>query len=230
MNKEKYYTYKLNLNRLTVLAIILFIIVSAIVLLIERNDNYVITYNISIFIYMFLWLILHEILHGIGFNLFKSVNKKNITFGIALEKGVFYCMCKQNIEKKVILTSLLFPVTIIGILTLIIGMVINSYTLVFLSILNITSSIGDIVMTIYFLKTPNNVTYLDLDDCTSFTVISKSDLSKIKVLGITPIKKGIYDKNKMYSKDKKRLTITKPSYIILIIILIVLIISIIGGI
>jgi len=101
---------------------------------------------------MFIWLIIHELLHGLGFILFNEVNPKNITLGMFLEKGVFYCMCKQKISKKVILTSLLFPLTIIGIITLIIGMIINNYELVCLSILNIVSAIGDIMMTIYFLK------------------------------------------------------------------------------
>ena len=230
MNKEKYYTYKLDLNILNVLALILFVAVSLIVLLIEHNDKYQITYSLNLFIYIFFWLILHELLHAIGFAIFKDVDIKNITFGIALEKGVFYCMCKQNISKKVILTSLLFPLTIIGIITLIIGLIINNFNLVFLSLLNITSAIGDIIMTIYFVKAPKDITYLDLDDCTSFTVISKSNLSNIKVPGIKLIKTGIYDKNKMYSKNKQKLTITKPSYIIIIIILIIFIINTIGGI
>ena len=84
-------------------------------------------------------------------------------------------------------------------------------------------------MTIYFLSV-GKVKYLDLDDCTSFTVTSKEDLTKTKVLGIKLTDTGIYDKNKMYSKNKKKLTITKPSYIILIIIAILLIINVIGGI
>lgn len=230
MSKEKkvnYYTYKLNMTTLNILAIILFIPVGGLVYLIERNDNYTITLPMTIlFILMFLWLIVHEILHGIGFALFKEVNLKNITFGMFLEKGVFYCMCKQNIGKKVILTSLLFPVTIIGVITLIIGMIINNYELVFLSILNIVSSIGDIVMTIYFLKCPKDIIYLDLDDCTSFTVLSTKSLDEIKVPGIILDKKGIYDKKKMISKDKRRIVISKLSYLLLIIILILIIISI----
>ena len=226
MDKEKYYTYKLNLNILNILSIILFLIVSIIVLLIEKNDNYIINYNFNFFIYMILWLFLHEILHGIGFGIYKNVNKKNIVFGIALEKGIFYCMCKQNIKRKIILTSLLFPITIIGIITLIIGMIINNFTLIFLSILNIVSSIGDIVMIIYFIRV-KDVTYLDLDDITSFTVLSKEDITNVKVIGIELIDKGIYNKNKMKAKNKKRLTITKTSYIILLIIVILYILNLI---
>lgn len=222
-----YYTYTLNMTILNVLAIILFLIVGSIVYLIEINDNYTITLSMNnFFILMFIWLIIHELLHGIGFLIFKEVKLKNITLGMTIEKGVFYCMCKQNIGKKVILTSLLFPITIIGFITLIIGMIINNYELVFLSILNIVSSIGDIVMIIYFLKCPSDIIYLDLDDCTSFTVISNKSLDNIKVPGIVLSKKGIYNPKILYSKDKRRIVISKLSYILLGIILILVIISI----
>lgn len=230
-NKEKklkFYTYTLNMPLLNILAIILFIIVGGIVLFIERHDNYSMTMSITTFIIlMFIWLIIHELLHGLAFSLFKSVKKENITFGMFLEKGVFYCMCKQNIEKKVILTSLLFPITIIGFITLIIGIIINNYELVFLSILNIVSSIGDIVMTIYFLKCPNDIIYLDLDDCTSFTVLSTKQIDNIKVPGIKLVKTGLYNEKEMIAKDKRKLVISKLSSILLIIILILLIIKII---
>ena len=234
MNKEKntyYYTYTLNMTMLNILALILFLIVGVLVLFIERNETYIMTMNpIIFFIVMFIWLVIHELLHAVGFALFKEVDKKNITFGAALEKGVFYCMCKQYITKKVILTSLLFPLTIIGIITLIIGMIINNYELVFLSILNIVSSIGDIAMTIYFLKTPSDITYLDLDDCTSFTVLSKTPLDNIKAPGIILKEKGIYDEKTMQSKDKRKLVISKLSKILIIIVFILLLISIIKGI
>ena len=216
------------MTTLNILAIILLIIVSTLVYLIEYHDNYSMTISFStLFILMFIWLIIHELLHGLGFLIFKEVKLKNITLGMFLEKGIFYCMCKQKISKKVILTSLLFPLTIIGVITLIIGMIINSYELIFLSILNIVSSIGDIVMTIYFLKCPNDIIYLDLDDCTSFTVLSSKTLDHIHIPGIILDKKGIYNEKTMISKDKRKIVISKLSYILLGIILIIAIISII---
>jgi hypothetical protein len=137
-------------------------------------------------------------------------------------------MCKQNINKKIILTSLLFPVSILGILTLIIGMILNSYELVFLSILNIVSSIGDIVMIIFFLKCPKDIIYLDLDDNTSFTVLSKISLEHIQVPGIILTKKGWYNQNKIKAKNKKKIVISKFSYIIIIIIILIYIVSLIA--
>ncbi len=233
MNREKilkYYTYKLDMIVLNVLAFVLFILIGGLVFLIERHNNYIITMPLSIFfILMFLWLIIHEILHGIGFILFKEVKRKNITFGMFLEKSIFYCMCKQKIGRHVILTSLLFPITVIGFITLIIGMVFNQYELVFLSILNIVSSIGDIVMTIYFLKCPKDIIYLDLDDCTSFTVLSSKELDNIKVLGICLDEKGFYNENKLVSLDKRRIVISKGSYLVLFIMILLIVFNIIIG-
>ena len=232
MSKGKYkcYTYKFDMTILNVLAIILFVIVGVVILLLEYQDSYFVNFNIlSFFIIMFLWLILHEGLHGMGFALFKEVDKRNITFGMFLEKGVFYCMCKQKIDKKIILTSLLFPVTIIGVITLIMGMIVNSFLLVYLSILNIVSSIGDIVMTIYFLRAPDDIIYLDLDDCTSFSVISKKDISNIRVLGIKLDEVLDYNEKTMKSTDFRKVVISKWSLVMLIIIFILMFINIVGG-
>ena len=172
--KINYYTYTFEMKWLNILAIILFAIISVPIYLLEKNQNLTIHLElIELFLAMFFYLILHELFHGIGFLRIKGVKLENITLGISLEKGVFYCMCKKNIGKKDILIALSLPVICLGLITLFIGLIIHSYEIIFLSILNITSSIGDIMMIIYFLKCPNDIIYLDLDDCTSFTVISK---------------------------------------------------------
>lgn len=233
MSKDnlRYYTYQLDMKVLNVLAIILFVMLVGLMYLIGYNFSkaYLEYGMIWILVLLVLWLILHEILHGIGFSIFKSVDKKNVVYGMALEKGVFYCMCKQKISKKVIFASLLFPVTIIGIITLILGIIIDNSLLVLLSLFNIIGSIGDIVMSVYFAMCPKDVVYLDLDDCTSFTVLSKKDLSKIKVPGIKLISDGDYD-SKMKAKDRRKLVISKWSWIVMIIIFILILIEIIGGI
>lgn len=231
MSKDnlKYYTYQLDMRILNVLAIVLFFILGIAMYLIGVDYNDIIEYNmVMLFVLLFLWLMLHEVLHGIGFNLFKEVKFKNIVFGMALEKGVFYCMCKQKISKKVIFTSLLFPVTTIGIITLILGILFNNDLLIYLSIFNIVGSIGDIVMSIYFCRCPNDVIYLDLDDCTSFTVLSDNDLSKIKVPGIKLVSSGMYD-IKMEAQDKRKLVISKVSWIVMIIMFIIILFNILGG-
>lgn len=232
MNKDnlRYYTYQLDMNVLNIFAILLFVIMMVVVYFVGYGFSGITDYDLLLlFILMFIWLMIHEIFHGIGFALFKEVNRKNIVFGMALEKGVFYCMCKQKISKKVIFTSLLFPVTIIGIITMILGIIINKGMLVYLSIFNIVGSVGDIVMSIYFCKCPSDVIYLDLDDCTGFTVLSKNDLSSIKVPGIKLVDSGIYDSKKMVARDKRRIVVSKMSWIVLVIMFILILIKIMGG-
>lgn len=228
--KINYYTYTFDMKWLNILAIVLFLLISIPIYWLEKNQSFIIHLDIiELFIAMFFYLILHELFHGIGFLLIKDINLGNITWGIALEKGVFYCMCKKNIHKKDILLALSLPVVFLGGVTLLIGLMIHSYELTFLSILNITSSIGDIMMMIYFFKCPSDIIYLDLDDATSFTVISFDDLSKIKVLGIALKEKGIYT-SKMKSHDRRNLVISKPSYFLIGFILFLIVLKIVGGI
>ena len=217
----KFYTYGLDMVFLNILSIVLFVGVWVLVLVIGHGKSYMISDDVGfLFISMILWLMLHEVIHGIGFAIFPEVKLKNICFGMALEKGVFYCMFKQRISKKVILTSLLFPFTFIGVITLIWGISIESYNLVMLSALNIAGAVGDLVMACYFLRVPNDVIYLDLDDCTSFTDLSHDNLEDVKVKGIKLKDSGIYDDKEMVSKDKRRLVISKTSYIVLGIVII----------
>ena len=51
------------------------------------------------FIVLILWLILHEIIHSIGYVIYGAKYEK-IVYGVCLEKGVLYCLCKRNINKK----------------------------------------------------------------------------------------------------------------------------------
>ena len=223
--KVNYYTYELDMIFLNILSLVIFGVVWGIVMFISHGEfMWDGASSGLLLLLMILWLMFHEVLHGIGFSLFPEVKKKNIVFGMELEKGVFYCMCKQKITKKVILTSLLFPFTFIGVVTLIWGMLIHSYLLVMLSILNISGAVGDLVMTWYFLKVPNDVIYLDLDDSTSFTVLSDKDLSKVKVRGVRLRDSGVY-KDNMVAKDYRRVVISKASYIALGIIILLSIIT-----
>ena len=94
------------------------------------------------------WFILHELLHGLGFYL-TGVKRKNIKYGIALEKGILYTMALQEVSKKGILVSLQMPFMVIGVITYIIGVCFNLNILTFLSIANITGAALDIVMFFY---------------------------------------------------------------------------------
>ena len=216
----KYLKYKMKMSVLNVLSLIIMIIAFVSYYLLFDN------YDISgmFIIYFILWMFLHEIIHGIAFMMFKEVEPKNVTFGAKLESGIFYCMCKQVISKKVILTALVAPLFLIGIVTLIIAIIFDLKILGLLSLFNISGATGDIVMTIMFLRLPKNVKYTDLDDCESFVVLSENDLSNKKYLGLELIENGDYNKN-IVATDFKRIRCSKISFVCLLIILAIFIIN-----
>lgn len=203
----KYYRYSMDMKKLNIFCVIIMIFV------------FIIIGCLGIFSYLdfrclilyFFWMFLHEFIHGIGFYV-SGAKHKNIVYGANLEKGIFYCMCKEKISKKGIMTSLLFPFVFIGIITLVIGFIINSPILIILSLLNIAGCAGDIAMIVSFIKLPD-FSYLDLDDCTGFVLVSKSDLSKYKLFGMDLIESGSYSKLGKVSNYKK-FTISKLSWIV----------------
>lgn len=219
---KKIYKFSLDLILLNIGSIILFIVIF--IPIVVTNKWLKININMNFIMLMILWMALHELLHGIGFSIFKEVKHKNIKYGIALEKGVFYCMCQQKISKCNILTSLMFPLTFIGIITLVIGLLIRNITLVLLSIVNISGAIGDIAMFISILLMPKNIEYIDFDDNTGFYLISEHDLSKSKLIGFKYDSVKEWDDN-INMPQRKKITISKQSWIVLLILHIITIID-----
>ena len=225
-NELKYYRYQMNTLTMNFFAVIL-IIIEFLIVYKTYNGEFNIIGGIEL-IFMLLWFILHEILHYIGFLINKGVTFKSLVLGVYLEKGIFYCMCKKPIDKKPILIALLFPLFFIGIFTLILGYLFRSYTLIFLSIINIAGAVGDMIMAIQISRFPRDIKYTDVDDATGYYIISKSDISNIRVPGIKLIESGLYDSDKLKPKDERNIVVTKISRIILIIFLILCITLICG--
>ena len=217
----KYYKYSMNVKVFNIICIIGYIPLFIIICLLGFL-KYVDLYFLAIY---FLWMFLHEFIHGIGFSLSKGIKHKNIVYGACFEKGVFYCMCKERISKKGIMVSLLLPFFLIGVITLIVGFIFNIPILILLSLFNILGSVGDIVMFLSFIRLPF-LSYVDIDDCTGFVLISRKNLSKYKLFGLKLEEKGSVSKLES-AKDYKKITISKLSLIIFIFLIVsVLIMSI----
>ena len=221
----KYFTYKLKLFSLNILSFAFISLLIIMTFLITKNINFLENINMFSLILMILWMFFHEIIHGIGFMALRKVDPKNVKIGdliiVKPENGVFYCMCKEKITKFNILFSIFLPFLLIGICTYIIGIVWCNNLLILLSIINMAGSIGDIIMGIDILMMPRDIMYLDLDDATSFTIISKTDLSNDKYLAIELCESGEYDE-KIKAKDYTRLKISRLSKYIIIIFLLLL--------
>lgn len=211
--QKKYYLFQISEVALNVISVIIFIIMALVTDLFYTENEFVITYTTSILIMvlMFPYLMLHEVLHSLSYVL-NGADFKNVTYGMHLEKGVFCCLCKQNVSKKNILISLLCPFVIIGVITYIIGIACNNVTLVLLSIVNMAGSAGDLFMFFDLLRV-KNYEYSEYDNPIAFGLYSSEDLSGLKLLGL----KYVGEQEQLERNDLKKVTISKVSMVILIV-------------
>lgn len=224
---KKYYIFTLNMNFLNIFSFIILFLVVGLTILIDKDfllNSTSYTFAVErlflTLVLVFGYLILHEILHSIGYYIY-GAKYKNIIYGIELEKGIFYCLCKQNINKKNIMNSLMFPLFYIGIVTYIISFIINSPYLLILSIFNISGCVGDIFTFLFMLKLDNDIEFSEFDNTTSFGIYTDKDISKNKYLGL----KYIETKEKLDRNEYTKIKVSKTSYIILILILVLSLIT-----
>ena len=139
-DKNKYYIFKMNLTVLNIFSFVLLGIFIGIGILIykdfwkEYTDNF---FKMGLFLLAYFgYMLLHELLHAFSYRI-HGAKGKNITFGVHLEKSILCCLCKQDITKKNICISLLYPFFFIGIVTFIIGAIFKLPMLFLLSIFNL---------------------------------------------------------------------------------------------
>jgi len=211
--KNKYYIFKMNSVFLNIISIIIFFIMCIITYLIYKEKVYDMIgmpMNISVLL-MIPYLILHELIHSFSY-VIHGANFKNITYGIHLDKGIMCCLCKQNITKKNILFSLLYPFITIGVVTYILGILLNNYILIILSIVNISGCSGDLIM-FYDLLKIKNFEYSEYDDPMAFGLYSSNNLSKLKLIGLEYVR----EKQDLEKNDLKKISVSRASLIMLII-------------
>lgn len=231
-NRNKY-IFEYKMGYITCLSILLLVIPILLTLLYYNFTNHSINIDIDdsklmfayvlFFALILLWMVIHEIIHGIAYYV-NGARKENITFGVALEKGIFYCKCGEFIDKKNIIISLLSPFILIGVITLIIGCLANSIILITLSIVNISGAAGDLAMFGFFIKQDKNIRFKELGDSTTFCLETVEDLSNKKFLSVK-LKKVVVDEKEVEEEKSKKVSITKASWIILIVFIILILID-----
>ncbi len=215
MNQEKkYYIFEMNGVILQVISIIILIVM--LILTAYLSDGIFMTNKDLelIFLLIIPYLILHELLHSIAY-VINGADFKNITYGAHIEKGILCCLCKQNVSKRNILISLLFPFIIIGVITYIIGILINSTVLIWLSILNISGCSADLIMFFELLKL-KDFEYSEYDNPVAFGLYTSKNLSKTKLFGL----KYIGETKALEKNNMKKISISKFSIITFIIFII----------
>ena len=209
--EDKEYIYKFKLVPANILSLVILIVLAVLTIIINNKMSFSADFLITT---LLLYFTLHEIVHAIGYIL-SGAKPKNIYLGIALEKGILYCLCREEVPKKCILSSLQMPFMVIGVITYVIGMIIGNNLLVLLSIFNMAGASMDLMMFLYFARL-KNIRYSETDANDEFVLISKEDLTKKKSLFfyIKDIKP--YNKKDFIFKKKKRIEISKVSYVILV--------------
>ena len=217
---KKAYVYKMNLVPANFLGLVVFILL--LVLTSALNINILSVFNnlpfIVILALLMIYMVLHELLHGIGYRITGSKSNK-IKYGVELEKGILYTLVLEEVPKKNILVSLQMPFVIIGLITLLLGYILNIPLLVLLSIFNLMGASMDLVMFIYISRI-KDVYYAETKASDEFILISKEDLTKRKSLFFKIIEVNNYKKEDYIVKSDKKITISKASIIFTIIYLI----------
>ena len=217
---KKAYVYKMKLVPANILGLVVFILLLVLtnVLKVDILPIFDKIPFIWILVILMLYMLLHEILHGIGYRITGTKTNK-IKYGIELEKGILYTLVLEEVPKKNILVSLQMPFVIIGIITLLLGYILNLPLLVLLSIFNLMGASMDLVMFIYISRI-KDVHYAETKASDEFILISKEDLTKRKSLFFKIIEVNNYKKEDYIIKSDKKITISKESIIFTIIYLI----------
>lgn len=216
-NDRKYYLFEIDILVLNIVCVLILLFLGLITYFIWPSfwNQVFAKVNIVFFVILYiLYMGVHEILHSIGYVLYGG-NFKKIVYGMQLESGIFYCLCKQNVNRKNILNSLLFPLFYLGVLTYILSLIFNSYYLLLLSIFNIAGCAGDIMMFVYMIKLNKDIEYTEFDNAIQFAVYANYDVSKYSHFGLKY--KGCV--SSVCRNDLKKIKVSKFSYIICILIL-----------
>lgn len=219
--KKKYYLFNLNINFMNILAFVILIALWILTINIKGGEFFLNSLTTTTFILYIVIMITHELLHGFSYYIHGG-EKDKIVFGAALEKGILYCLCKQNISRKNILWSSMYPLIFIGVITYIIGLIFNLPILAMLSMLNLSGCGGDICTFLYISRLNKNIEFSETDDPTVFAIYADYDVSKVKHIGL----KYKEDAETIERNDLTKIKISKPSKIIFIVLIIIIIMNI----
>ena len=220
--KKEYYVFKINLKVLNIFSLVILggaFLVSFI--LFPSLTKFAFNSFWGHIPWLIVYMMLHELFHALGYILY-GADPKKITFGAELEKGVFYCLCKQDVSRKNILNASMFPLFWIGIVTYIVSIIFNLPFLFWLSIINISGAAGDIMYFMFFNKLDKDIKFSELDDGTSFAILSENDISNVKSFGLEFVGKV----KEIPRSDFTRVKISKLSWIFIIICLVSLILHV----
>lgn len=223
-DNKKYHIFELNVGKLNLVCIIFFILLTVLTSFIYKGNLMADFYQVNLMLLILvniIMMLIHEILHSIAYVIYGG-KFKNIVYGSYLEKGVLYCLCKQNITRKNILNSLMFPLFYIGIIPYIIALIFKWPFLLFLAIMNIVGATGDIIMFIYIMSLPKEIEFTEFDNPIRFAIHTNKEI-KVKFFGLDYIE----TLKNVPRNNLKKITISKGSYIVFAILIVLTVLSVV---
>lgn len=223
-DNKKYHIFEINVGKLNIVCIIFFILLTLLTSFIYKGNLMADFYQVNLMLLILvniIMMLVHELLHSLSYVIYGG-KFKNIVYGSYLEKGVLYCLCKQNITRKNILNSLMFPLFYIGIVPYIIALIFKWPFLLFLAIMNIVGATGDIIMFIYIMSLPKEIEFTEFDNPIRFAIHTNKEI-KVKFFGLDYIE----TLKSVPRNNLKKLTISKGSYIVFAILIVLTVLSVV---
>ncbi len=96
--------------------------------------------------------VVHEGIHGVCWSIFARNHMKDIEYGFIKEKITPYCYCRSPLSKGAYIFGSMMPMTILGLLVCILGIIIASPITMFIGVLQLLGGSGDILITFMLLR------------------------------------------------------------------------------
>lgn len=106
--------------------------------------------------------LVHEGIHGISWGLNAENHMKDIEYGFLVEKLTPYCYCRSPLTKNQYLFGSLMPMTVLGLVVCILGIIMASPALMIVGIIQLLGGAGDLLISAMLMryKVSNNNTVL----------------------------------------------------------------------
>ena len=121
--------------------------------------------NLIVFVVSFIVLIVvHELIHGICWSIFTPNHFKDVRFGLMKPSMTPYCTCLVPLKKSHYIFGSVMPLILLGIVPIIIAIVADNPTLLFIGVLMSASAAGDILIIwnlARYKSSANEVGYMD---------------------------------------------------------------------
>ncbi|WP_309090093.1 DUF3267 domain-containing protein [Domibacillus sp.] len=161
------YVIELNMKRIHIWSLVLtllFVLIGSFAAVMLHGESFFSFSMLGILLWLILYVILivlHEICHLIGFKLWGKCKREDLVYGVNRELGVAYAGTKKMLPARAMKKALLLPFWLTGLLPFVIGIWLNSASLMTVSAFLIGGAAGDFSMYGQLRRAPKNAFVFD---------------------------------------------------------------------